>query len=164
LKNFFRSNNILSTLINVTNHNKIEIRHLFQKLANEEKYNLKQIDEVFSSMENETSVHHKDYSDDEKLCFYLNFFNLKLLHEMLFNRLTNESKTFPKNSKEWMEFLSSVKFRLFGLNLNLWEFDSTIIRYHILNCFIIKTKNSGKNSMLIIYLYQWLASSQNSLD
>ena len=131
LKNFFRRNNALTTLINVTNHNKSEIRLLFQKLANEEKYNIKQIDEVFAHMENEMSVHLKNYSDEEKLSFYLNFFNLKLLHEILFNRLTNENKAFPKNSKEWMEFLSSIKFRLFGVNLDLWEFDSTIIRFFI---------------------------------
>lgn len=113
----------------MTNPNKLEIRRLFKKLANEEKHNLKQIDEVFCSMENDTTVHFKEYSDEDKLCFYLNFFNLKLLHEMLFYHLTNETKAFPKNSREWMEFLSSVKFRLFGLNLNLWEFDSTIIRF-----------------------------------
>lgn len=79
-------------------------------------------------MENEKSVHLKNYTDEEKISFYLNYFNLKLLHEILFNRLTNENKIFPKNSKEWMEFLSSVKFRLFGVNLDLWELDSTVIR------------------------------------
>jgi len=74
------------------------------------------------------SVHSKNYSDEEKLSFYLNFFNLKLLHELLFKRLVSGNKSFPKNSKKWMEFLTSVKFRLFGLNLDLWELDSCIIR------------------------------------
>ena len=120
-------------MINVANHNKTEIKALFRKLALEEKYNLKQIDEVFAKMQNEMSVHLKNYSDEEKLSFYLNYFNLKLLHEMLFNRLVHENKFFPKNSKEWMEFLASVKFRLFGVNLDLWELDSSIIRLFIVN-------------------------------
>lgn len=130
LKNFFRSNNALTKIVNVNGtQSKTEIGNLLKKLANEQKYNLKQIDDVFSKLSKDLTVHTKPYSDEEKLCFYLNFFNLKLLHEMLFNRLTNEMKTFPKTSKEWIEFLSSIDFGLFGMKLNLWEFDSIIIRF-----------------------------------
>lgn len=47
---------------------------------------------------------------------------------MLFNRLVSENKTFPKTSKEWIDFLSASNFRLFGIEMNLWELDSVIIR------------------------------------
>lgn len=81
-------------------------------------------------MEDDLTVHSRVYTDNEKLCFYINFFNLKLMNELFFNHLSEEKKIFPQKSDDWIQFLSSVRFRLFGYELNLIDLDFSIIRYN----------------------------------
>ena len=64
------------------------------------------------------------YSDDEKLCFCLNFFNFKLLHQLLF-----KESSFPKEYCHWRQLVDKTKFILFGYQeMPLFWLDQAVIR------------------------------------
>ena len=95
------------------------------KLRNNNQKLLSETDQYFKKLENPTIIQNQHYSDDEKLCFHLNYFNLKLLHHILFK----ESR-FPKSYSEWKEFIVNTKFILFGYRQrSLFWLDQVVIRY-----------------------------------
>ena len=90
---------------------------------------IKAIDDVFKLLEHNTKVHSKNYSDDAKLCFYLNYFNLRFLHELLFKFLIDEKNSFPTNINKWLDFFNKYgKITLLGEKFTLLEFDLMVIR------------------------------------
>ena len=64
------------------------------------------------------------YSDDEKLCFCLNYFNFRLMHQLLF-----KEKKFPKQYSDWRELVNQTKFILFGYpEKPIYWLDQAVIR------------------------------------
>ena len=65
------------------------------------------------------------YSDDEKLCFCLNYYNFKLLHQLFFRE-----SSFPKEYCHWRQLVGQTKFILFGYpEMPLFFLDQAVIRY-----------------------------------
>lgn len=80
-------------------------------------------DNFFKSLES-PSLLDKNYSDDEKLCFAINYFNFRLLHQIL----SKESKI-PKDYCEWRELVDRIRFVLFGYKeMPLFWLDQAVIR------------------------------------
>lgn len=64
------------------------------------------------------------YSDDEKLCFCLNYYNFKLLHQLFFRE-----SSFPKEYCQWRQFVGQTKFIVFGYpEMPLFFLDQAVIR------------------------------------
>lgn len=89
---------------------------------------VKNLEEVFLQLADLSSVHHKDYQDNEKLVFFINFFNLKLLHHLLFHHLCEENQEFPASPYHWLDFCEKLRFKLFGLDFSLLDMDISVIR------------------------------------
>ena len=88
---------------------------------------LVETDKFFKKLENPSLIQNQQqYSDDEKLCFCVNFFNLQLLHQILFK------EKFPKCYTEWRGLINKIKFVLFGYKKkSLFWLDRVVIRFYI---------------------------------
>lgn len=91
------------------------------------KRELANIDKMFDSYANIQSVHEKKYSDEEKMAFYLNFFNIRLMHQMFFGTVMGR-KMPPGDRKEWRKWMKENEFRLFGVEMSLWDLEISVIR------------------------------------
>lgn len=114
-------------LLNSFNNNIGISNEMSENILKYTKIELNLIEEMFKKLAIEEKVHKEKYKDEEKIIFYLNFFNLKILHEVFFSYYI-KNKKLPKNNNEWRIFLNKISFKLFGLDLNLWNFEISIIR------------------------------------
>lgn len=134
LKKSFKAHDFLSLLNTPCRYKlkelikKRQIAKELRKIKKEFKADIKNLEEVFSQLSDMTSVHKKDFNDSEKLIFAINFFNLKLLHHLLFNHLTEDSLEFPSSPYHWLDFCEKLKFRLLGLDFCLLDLDISVIR------------------------------------
>lgn len=134
LKKSFRSHDFLC-LLNTPSRSKMgelakqkQIFKTLNKIKQEYRSDIKNIEEVFLQLSELTSVHNKMYSDSEKLIFALNFFNLKLIHQLLFHFLVEENHFFPSSPYQWLDFCEKLKFKLFGIDMSLLDLDISVIR------------------------------------
>ena len=136
LKKSFRSYDFLSILNTPCRYKikelarKKQIAKTLEKIKKEYKSDIKTLEDVFLSLEKMITVHEINYSDSEKLIFSINFFNLKLIHHLLFHYLIDENKEFPSSPYNWLDFCEKLKFKLFGVDFSLLDLDISVIRYH----------------------------------
>ena len=126
MKKYLRNDDNLN-YINNSNHNKTRLKSIFLKIKKEELHTIKELEQVFFDLEAENHIHEKNYNDNSKLSFYINYFNLKIMHELFFRRLA-EGRVFPPKLDDWIKFLSNVEFKLFGIQINLMDLYFSIIR------------------------------------
>lgn len=134
LKKSFRSYDFLSVL-NTPCRFKIreaakkkQIARLLAKIRQDYKSDIRHIEEVFSQLESPNNVHKRPFTDYEKLLFAINFFNLRLLHSLLFQFLPEEGNAFPGSPYNWLDFCEKLRFKLFGLEFSLLDLDISVIR------------------------------------
>ena len=134
LKKSFRSYDFL-TLLNTPCCYKMQeaakrknISKTLLKIKQEYKSDIKNLEEVFLNLQDLTSVHKKHYTDNEKLIFSINFFNLKLIHYLFFHFLIDPTQDFPSSPYHWLDFCEKLKFKLFGLDFSLLDLDISVIR------------------------------------
>jgi len=137
LKKSFRTYDFLSVLNTPCRfkirelHKKKQISKILNKIKQEFKFDIKNMEEVFSQLENPTNVHKRLFTDNEKLVFAINFFNLKLIHYLLFHFLIDENNVFPASPYHWLDFCEKLKFKLLGLEFSLLDLDISVIRFFI---------------------------------
>ena len=134
LKKSFRSYDFLSVLNTPCRfkirelHKKKQISKILCKIKQEFKSDIKNVEEVFTQLEKPNNVHKRPYGDNEKLLFAINFFNLKLIHYLLFHFLIDENNAFPNSPYQWLDFCEKLKFKLLGLEFSLLDLDISVIR------------------------------------
>jgi Protein of unknown function, DUF547 len=87
------------------------------------------MDNVFGLLEQSSILQNRIYSDEAKLCFFLNYYNMRLLHELLFKFLIDEKNSFPNSINKWLDFFNkNGRITLLGERFSLLEFDLIVLR------------------------------------
>lgn len=115
----------LDFTINLSKKNS-EFMKFLTKINKENEIEIKLMDDYFSILEHPLNSFFS-LQDDDKLIIFLNFFNIKVCHQLLFKYW--KGKPYPTRNLDWMKFLTSTKFTLFGFDsFSLYTFDLIVLR------------------------------------
>lgn len=115
----------LDFTINLSKKNSEFIKFL-TRINSENEIEIKLMDDYFTILEDSLDPFYF-LQDDDKLLIFLNYFNIKICHQLLFKYW--KEKSYPSTNLDWMKFLISTKFKLFGFDsFSLYTFDLLVLR------------------------------------
>ena len=99
---------------------------IFKKILKNHLETLNIFENFFTKIEKMDPI--RSFYDQEKLCFYINFFNFILLYKLFFQYIAKKDNLFPYTPQKWIKFLDETKFIIFKEKYSLLTFEVSVIR------------------------------------